>query len=154
GSLADRLGRKGMLLAGLAVFGGSSLAGPVAPSTGQLITARAGMGGGAGGSVPAPPALVAHVFTPRRRPGPAVGPGGVRAGVGIAMGPIVGGWLLEQFWWGAIFVFMAPVAAVVAALVAWRVPTSRDPRTPSVDWRGFALSTAGMTLITYGIIQA
>jgi hypothetical protein len=74
--------------------------------------------------------------------------------VGIALGPIAGGWLLESFWWGSIFVAMVPVVAVVALLTAWLVPTSRDPRMPRVDWRGFALSEAGMGLIVYGIIQA
>src|SRR5262244_2859103 len=154
GSLADRLGRKGMLLAGLAVFGASSLAGAFATTSGQLIAARAVMGLGAAMMFPATLSLLTNVFTARRERALAIGVWGASAGVGIALGPIAGGWLLEQFWWGAIFVFMAPVAAVVAALVAWRVPTSRDPRTPSVDWRGFALSTAGMTLIVFGIIQA
>jgi EmrB/QacA subfamily drug resistance transporter len=154
GSLADRLGRKGMLLAGLGVFGASSLAGSFATSSGQLITARAVMGLGAAMMFPSTLSLLTNVFTERRERAVAIGVWGASAGVGIALGPIAGGWLLEQFWWGAIFVFMAPVAAVVAALVAWLVPTSRDPRTPPVDWRGFALSTAGMSLIVYGIIQA
>src|SRR5499425_361175 len=154
GSLADRRGRKGMLLAGLAVFGLSSLAGSFATSSGQLIGARAVMGLGAAMMFPATLSLLTNVFTARRERALAIGVWGASAGVGIALGPIVGGWLLEQFWWGAIFVFMAPVAAVVAALTAWQVPTSRDPRTPPVDWRGFALSTAGMSLIVYGIIQA
>jgi EmrB/QacA subfamily drug resistance transporter len=154
GSLADRLGRKGMLLAGLAVFGASSLAGSFATTSGQLIAARAVMGLGAAMMFPSTLSLLTNVFTARRERAMAIGVWGASAGVGIALGPIVGGWLLEQFWWGAIFVFMAPVAAIVAALVAWRVPTSRDPRTPPVDWRGFALSTAGMSLIVYGIIQA
>src|SRR5499427_599301 len=154
GSLADRLGRKGMLLAGLGVFGAASLAGAFATTTGQLIAARAVMGLGAAMMFPSTLSLLTNVFTARRERALAIGVWGASAGVGIALGPIAGGWLLEQFWWGAIFVFMAPVAAVVAALVAWRVPTSRDPRTPPVDWRGFALSTAGMSLIVYGIIQA
>jgi EmrB/QacA subfamily drug resistance transporter len=154
GSLADRLGRKGMLLAGLAVFGASSLAGAFATTTGQLIAARAVMGLGAAMMFPSTLSLLTNVFTARRERALAIGVWGASAGVGIALGPIAGGWLLEQFWWGAIFVFMAPVAAVVAALVAWKVPTSRDPRTPPVDWRGFALSTAAMSLIVYGIIQA
>jgi MFS family permease len=63
--------------------------------------------------------------------------------VGIALGPIAGGWLLEQFWWGSIFVALVPVAAVVALLVAWRVPTSRDPRTPPVDLRGLRCRPQG-----------
>src|SRR5262249_55826771 len=98
--------------------------------------------------------LLANVFTERRQRALAIGLWGASAGVGIALGPIAGGWLLEQFWWGAIFVSMAPVAAVVGLLVALLVPASRDPRTPRVDWRGFALSTAGMGLIVYGVIQA
>src|SRR5499426_161665 len=154
GSLADRLGRKGMLLAGLGVFGAASLAGAFATSAGQLIAARAVMGLGAAMMFPSTLSLLTNVFTERRARAVAIGLWGASAGVGVALGPIAGGWLLERFWWGAIFVFFVPVAAVVALLVAWRVPTSRDPRTPPVDWRGFALSTAGMSLIVYGIIQA
>ena len=154
GSLADRLGRKGMLLAGLGVFGGASLAGSYATSAGQLIGARAVMGLGAAMMFPATLSLLTNVFTARSERAAAIGLWGASAGVGIALGPIAGGWLLEQFWWGAIFVAMAPAAAVVGALVAWRVPTSRDPRTPRVDWLGLVLSAAGMGLIVYGIIQA
>jgi EmrB/QacA subfamily drug resistance transporter len=154
GSLADRLGRKGMLLAGLGVFGASSLAGSFATTSGQLIAARAVMGLGAAMMFPSTLSLLTNVFTARRERAMAIGVWGASAGVGIALGPIAGGWLLEQFWWGAIFVFMAPVATAVAALVAWLVPASRDPSAPPVDWRGFALSTAGMSLIVYGIIEA
>jgi len=154
GSLSDRLGRKGMLLAGLAVFGAASLAGSLATTVGQLIAARAVMGLGAAMMFPSTLSLLTNVFTERRERALAIGVWGGSAGVGIALGPIFGGWLLERFWWGSIFLFFVPVAAVVAALVAWRVPTSRDPRTPPVDWRGFALSAAGMGLIVYGIIQA
>ena len=154
GSLADRLGRKGMLLAGLGVFGAASLAGAFATSAGQLIAARAVMGLGAAMMFPSTLSLLTNVFTERRQRALAIRVWGASAGVGIALGPIAGGWLLDEFWWGSIFLFMVPIAAVVALLVAWRVPTSRDPRTPPVDWRGFALSTAGMSLIVYGIIQA
>jgi EmrB/QacA subfamily drug resistance transporter len=154
GSLADRLGRKGMLLAGLAVFGAASLAGAFAVTTGQLTAARAVMGLGAAMMFPATLSLLTNVFTARRERALAIGLWGASAGVGIALGPIAGGWLLERFWWGSIFLFMVPIAAVVGLLVAWRVPTSRDPRTPAVDWRGFVLSTAGMSLIVYGIIEA
>jgi len=154
GSLSDRLGRKGMLLAGLAVFGASSWAGSFATTVGQLIAARAVMGLGAAMMFPSTLSLLTNVFTERRARAVAIGVWGASAGVGIALGPIAGGWLLERFWWGSIFLFMVPIAAVVGLLVAWRVPTSRDPRTPPVDWRGFALSTAGMSLIVYGIIQA
>src|SRR5262252_4177736 len=139
GSLADRLGRKGMLLAGLAVFGAASLAGAFATSTGPLIAARAVMGLGAAMMFPATLSLLTNVFTERGQRALAIGLWGASAGVGIALGPIAGGWLLERFWWGSIFVFMVPIAAVVGVLVAWP---------------GLVLSAAGMSLIVYGIIQA
>jgi EmrB/QacA subfamily drug resistance transporter len=154
GSLSDRLGRKGMLLAGLGVFGAASLAGSFATSANQLIAARAVMGLGAAMIFPSTLSLLTNVFTARRERALAIGLWGAMAGVGIATGPIVGGWLLERFWWGSIFVFMAPVAAVVAVVVAWAVPTSRDPRTPPVDWRGLVLSAAAMGLLVFGLIQA
>ena len=154
GSLGDRLGRKGMLLAGLGVFAAASLAGSFAATVDQLIAARAVMGLGAAMMFPATLSLLTNVFTERRERAAALGVWGASAGVGIALGPIAGGWLLERFWWGAIFLFFVPVAALVAALTAWRVPASRDPSTPPVDWRGLALSAAGMGLIVYGIIEA
>jgi len=154
GSLGDRLGRKGMLLAGLGVFAAASLAGSFAATVDQLIAARAVMGLGAAMMFPATLSLLTNVFTERRERAAALGVWGASAGVGIALGPIAGGWLLERFWWGAIFLFFVPVAALVAALTVWRVPASRDPSTPPVDWRGLALSAAGMGLIVYGIIEA
>jgi EmrB/QacA subfamily drug resistance transporter len=154
GSLSDRLGRKGMLLAGLGVFGVASLAGSLASSTGQLTGARAIMGLGAAMMFPATLSLLTNVFTARRERAAAIGLWGATTGVGIATGPIIGGWLLEHYWWGSVFLFMVPVAAVVAALAAWAVPTSRDPRIPKTDWRGLILSAAGMGVLVLGIIQA
>ena len=154
GSLSDRLGRKGVLLAGLGVFGVASLAGSLASSTGQLTGARAIMGLGAAMMFPATLSLLTNVFTARRERAAAIGLWGATTGVGIATGPIIGGWLLEHYWWGSVFLFMVPVAAGVAALAAWAVPTSRDPRTPKTDWRGLVLSAAGMGVLVLGIIQA
>jgi EmrB/QacA subfamily drug resistance transporter len=154
GSLSDRLGRKGMLLAGLGVFGVASLAGSLASSTGQLTGARAIMGLGAAMMFPATLSLLTNVFTARRERAAAIGLWGATTGVGIATGPIIGGWLLEHYWWGSVFLFMVPVAAVVAALAAWAVPTSRNPRIPKTDWRGLILSAAGMGVLVLGIIQA
>jgi len=154
GSLSDRLGRKGMLLAGLGVFGAASLAGSLAGSTGQLTGARAVMGLGAAMMFPATLSLLTNVFTARRERAAAIGLWGATTGVGIATGPIIGGWLLERYWWGSIFVFMVPVAAGVAALAAWAVPTSRDARIPKTDWLGLVLSAAGMGVLVLGIIQA
>jgi EmrB/QacA subfamily drug resistance transporter len=154
GSLSDRLGRKGMLLGGTGVFGAASIAGSLAASPGGLILARAVMGLGAAMMFPSTLSLISAVFTERRERARAIGLWGACAGVGIAVGPIVGGWLLERFWWGSIFVFMAVVAAVVIAGVAVAVPASRDPATPGVDWPGLGLSAAGMGLLVFGVIQA
>ena len=154
GSLSDRLGRKGMLLAGLGLFGAASLAGAYGTSASQLIAARAVMGLGAALIFPATLSLISNVFTDRRERARAIGLWGATVGVGIAMGPIVGGWLLEQFWWGSVFLFMVPVAAVIAVLVAAFVPPSRDPSTPPLDIRGLLLSAAGMGILVYSVIQA
>jgi len=154
GSLSDRVGRKGVLLLGLGVFGVGSLAGSFGQSPGQLIAARAVMGVGAAGIFPATLSLIANVFTERAERAKAIGLWGATTGVGVATGPIVGGWLLEHFWWGSVFLFMAPVAAVIAGLVARAVPTSKDPAAAPIDWAGLLLSAAGMATLVLGIIQA
>ncbi len=154
GSLSDRLGRKGMLMAGLGVFGAASLAGSFGTTAHQLIAARVAMGVGAAMIFPSTLSLLTNVFTARRERAMAIGLWGATTGISVALGPIIGGALLNSFWWGSIFVFMAPVAVAVAALVAWQVPTSRDPGAPPPDWRGFILSTAGMGVLVFGIIQA
>src|SRR5262250_4034724 len=154
GSLSDRFGRKGMLLAGLAVFGAASLAGGFTTGPGQLIAARAVMGLGAAMTFPATLSLIANVFTERRERARAIGLWGASAGVAIAMGPIVGGWLLEHYSWAAIFIAMAPVAAVAAAAVALAVPASKDPAAPAVDIPGLVLSSATMALLVFTIIEA
>jgi EmrB/QacA subfamily drug resistance transporter len=154
GSLSDRLGRKGLLLTGLGVFGAASLAGSFATTTGGLIAARSVMGIGAAMMFPSTLSILTNVFTGRKERAKAIGIWGATTGVGIAMGPIIGGALLDSFWWGSIFLFMGPLAFVVGVLVGLRVPTSKDPSTPRPDLLGFVLSTAGMALLIYGIIQA
>ncbi len=154
GSLSDRVGRKGILLAGLGVFAAGSLAGSLATTPAQLIAFRAVMGLGAAAIFPATLSLIANVFTERTERARAIGLWGATTGVGVATGPIVGGWLLGHFWWGSVFVFMVPVAAFVAAMIAIAVPTSRDPSTPPIDWRGLVLSSTGMGTLVFGIIQA
>src|SRR5260370_30266701 len=140
GSLSDRLGRKGFLLAGLGVFGAASIAGGFTETTGQLIVARCFMGIGAAMIFPATLSLISNVYTERAERAKAIGLWGATAGIAIPLSPIVGGWLLEQFSWATIFFAMAPVAAVTAALVAWSVPTSRDPGAQKTDVPGLGLS--------------
>jgi len=144
GSLSDRQGRKGALLAGLGVFASGSLAGALVDTTTELIAARAVMGLGAALIFPSTLSLLVNVFTERGERAKTIGLWGATTGVGIAMGPIVGGWLLEHFWLGSIFGFMAGVALAIGLLVAWAVPSSRDPLPPPVDWRGFGLSSVAM----------
>src|SRR3984885_3361601 len=101
-----RRGRRGMLLAGLAVFGRASVAGSFAGTPAELIAARAVMGLGAAMTFPATLSLISNVFTGRAERARAIGLWGASAGVAIALGPIVGGWLLEQFSWARLFVAM------------------------------------------------
>jgi EmrB/QacA subfamily drug resistance transporter len=154
GSLSDRFGRKGMLLGGLAVFGLASAAGGLVTSSGALIAARAVMGLGAAMVFPATLSLISNVFVERAERARAIGLWGATAGIAIALGPIVGGWLLEHFSWSSIFFAMTPVAAVGALLVARYVPTSRDPAAPALDRPGFLLSSTAMAALIYTIIEA
>ncbi|HTP18039.1 MAG TPA: DHA2 family efflux MFS transporter permease subunit [Solirubrobacteraceae bacterium] len=154
GSLSDRFGRKGMLLAGLSVFGFASLAGGLTDSSGELIAARAVMGLGAAMVFPSTLSLLTNVFTDRRERALAIGLWGAITGVAIALGPIVGGWLLQAFDWRSIFFAMTPVALVAGVLVAGNVPTSRDPSARKLDGLGFALSTLTVSLLVYTIIEA
>ena len=154
GSLSDRYGRRGALLLGLAIFGLASLAGAAAESPGQLILVRAVMGVGAATIFPATLSILSNVFTNRAARAKAIGIWGATTGIAVALGPITGGWLLERYWWGSIFLAMVPIAAVAAILTAVIVPTSKDPATPRLDWGGLMLSTAGLGTLVYTIIEA
>ena len=154
GNLSDRLGRKGVLLCGLGVFAVATTAGGLVDSPGALIAARAVMGIGAALIFPATLSLLTNVFTERRERARAIGLWGASAGVGIAAGPIAGGWLLEHYSWPSVFFALAPIAVVAALLISLSVPTSRDPQAPPADRAGVVLSTAGMAALIYTIIEA
>ncbi len=123
------------------MVGTASLAGAFTTSPAQLIAARAVMGLGAAMTFPATLSLLTNVFTERRERAAAIGLWGAIAGVAIALGPIVGGWLLQDFSWGSIFVAMAPVAALALAGVAVAVPASRSPDAARPDVPGLVLSS-------------
>jgi DHA2 family multidrug resistance protein-like MFS transporter len=152
GILADRLGRRITLVAGLAVFGLASLISAYADSAGQLVAARALMGLGAAAVMPATLSIIANVFEPHER-GRAIGVWAGSVGLGVAIGPIVGGLLLEHFWWGSVFLINVPIALIGAVLVFTLVPESRDPKPGRIDLVGVLLSVIGLSLLTYGVIK-
>ncbi|MFF0488542.1 DHA2 family efflux MFS transporter permease subunit [Nocardia sp. NPDC004068] len=154
GSLSDRFGRKGMLLAGLAVLGAASYVGGFANSSGELIAARAVMGLGAAMTFPATLSLLIGVFTGRKERALAIGLWGATAGMAIALGPIVGGYLLEHFSWSSIFYALGPVSLAVIVLAAACVPRSASALAHRLDVPGLVLSGGFMALLVYTIIEA
>lgn len=154
GSLSDRFGRKGMLLAGLVVFGGASFAGGYAASAGQLTVARAVMGLGAAMTFPSTLSLLTGAFTSRKERALAIGLWGATAGVAIALGPIVGGALLAHYSWSSIFYVLGPVSLAVIVLVAVCIPRTASPSTHRLDPLGLIVSAAFMGLLVYTVIEA
>ena len=154
GSLSDRYGRRGWLSAGLAVFAITSAVAAQVNSAEALIAARAAMGVGAAVIFPTTLGLITNIFTDPAPRGRAIGLWAAMVGVGVAVGPITGGWLLEHFSWGSIFLVNVPVAAVAIAGGILFVPTSRDPAAPRVDVGGLILSSIGVTALVYTVIEA
>lgn len=153
GALGDRFGRKLALNAGLLVFVAGSVASAFAGSAGVLIFSRAAMGVGGALIMPSTLSIITNVFPPRER-GRAIGVWAGVAGFGIVLGPVIGGWLLEHFWWGSVFLVNVPVVAV-AILAGWAlVPESRDPNATPLDPVGALLSIAALVTLVYGIIEA
>jgi MFS family permease len=152
GSMGDKFGRKGALSVGLAVFGLGSLASAFSGSATLLIAARGLAGIGACIIMPATLSILTNVFPAGER-AKAIGVWAGVSGLGIVVGPTVGGWLLQHFWWGSVFLINVPI--VIAALVAgyFLVPTSRDPSSPRLDPAGTVLSAAGLIALLYAVIE-
>jgi EmrB/QacA subfamily drug resistance transporter len=153
GALGDRFGRKRALQLGLVVFGAGSLASALAPSAGLLIASRGLMGIGGAFIMPSTLSILTATFDGADR-AKAIGIWAGVSGLGIAIGPVTGGWLIQHASWHAIFLVNVPF--VILALLAgrWLVPESRDPAAPQLDLRGFALSAAGLTALVWAIIEA
>ncbi|MFF9069406.1 MFS transporter [Streptomyces sp. NPDC014891] len=152
GNAADRYGRKKLLAVGLALFGLGSLAAGLAGSTTQLIAARAGMGVGGALLMTTTLAVVMQIFDDSERV-KAIALWSTVASLGFAGGPLIGGVILNHFWWGMIFLINIPVAVLALVAVLRLVPESKNPQGERPDLLGALLSTIGMTAVVYAIIS-
>ncbi|GHJ48586.1 MFS transporter [Catellatospora sp. TT07R-123] len=152
GVLGDRWGRKRFLMLGLLAFAASSLLSAYAQTPGQLIAARAFMGVGGAAIMPVTLSIISNVFEPRER-GKAIGIWAGAVGLAVAIGPLLGGFLLEHYWWGSVFLINVPIIVVGLIAVAVLVPESRDPRPGRIDFAGVLLSVLGLVALVYGIVD-
>ena len=153
GSLSDRYGRKKALFVGMTIFGTGSLASSVAGTAGHLIATRAFMGFGAAFIMPATLSILTNVFPPRER-GRAIGIWAAMAGVGVPLGPILGGALLEHFSWGSIFLVNVPIVATSLVSGFFLLPDSKTPEASPLDPIGVVLSIGGLVSLVYATIEA
>ncbi|GAA4224126.1 MFS transporter [Actinomadura meridiana] len=152
GTLGDRLGHKPMLLGGLVLILGFSVAAAFAGTPATLIGFRAGMGLGSAMVMPATLAIIKHIFPPEEQ-AKAIGVWSGAAGIGIPLGPVIGGLLLDHFWWGSIFLINVPVVAIALAAGMLLIPYWRTERPNRLDPVGAVLAVAGLVLLVYGLIE-
>ncbi|MFJ8107140.1 DHA2 family efflux MFS transporter permease subunit [Streptomyces sp. NPDC096132] len=153
GLLGDRFGRRRMLIAGLGIFLAGSLVGTLAGGVETVIAARAVMGVGAALVTPLALSVLPSLFAPEERT-KAVGIVSAGSTLGLPLGPILGGWLLNHFWWGSVFLINLPMAAIGIAACVLLLPETRDPASPKVDTVSTALTAAGLGALIYAIIEA
>ena len=153
GSLADRVGRRRIFSIGTVVFAASSLACGLAPDVRALIAARAVQGVGAALLIPSSLAILGAAFPPGER-GRAVGTWSALTAIAGAVGPILGGWLVQAVSWRAVFYLNLPIAGAVLWISARKVPESRNPDAGTLDVAGALLATAGLGLVIFGLIEA
>ncbi len=153
GLLGDRYGRKRLLLVSLVIFGAGSLACSYASSVGELIAFRAILGIGAAAIFPLALSVLPVLFAPEERQKAVAAIAGSTM-LSFPVGPIVGGFLLNHFWWGSVFLINVPVVVIALFAVGLLMPESKSARRPSIDLAGLAVSTAGLVALTYGFIKA
>jgi MFS transporter, DHA2 family, multidrug resistance protein len=153
GLLGDRLGRKRLLTGALILFGLASLACAYSTSAGELIAARAMLGLAAAVIMPLSLAVIPVLFTAAERPRAIAIVGGATF-LGYPVGPILGGWLLDHFWWGSVFLINLPVVVIAVIAVVTLMPESRGTHRPGIDMIGVLISSAGLAALTYGLIKA
>ncbi len=154
GSIGDRIGRKKVFCAGLAIFAAGSAGSAFSTTVSSLVAARAVMGLGAACIMPATLSIITDVFRDPLGQARAIGIWSATTGLGIAIGPIAGGWLLAHYWWGSVFLVNVPVATLGLAMALWLVPDSSDPRRRTIDFFGAVLSTTGLAMLLWAIIEA
>jgi EmrB/QacA subfamily drug resistance transporter len=154
GSLGDRVGRKRVFVAGLILFALGSAASAFSGTPHLLIAARGVMGMGAAAIMPSTLSILTNVFVEERDRAWAIGIWSGTTGLGVAVGPIAGGWLLAHFWWGSVFLVNVPIIALGLVASIWLVPDSKNPSSKRPDPLGALLSLGGMGLLLWGIIEA
>jgi EmrB/QacA subfamily drug resistance transporter len=154
GSLGDRVGRKWVFMVGLLVFAAGSATSAFSTTPDRLIAARAFMGIGAAAIMPSTLSILTNVFTEAGERARAIGFWSGISGLGLAVGPVAGGWLMAHYWWGSVFLINVPIALVGFVAVMWLVPNSKDPASKRPDPVGSGLSIFGMALLLWGIIEA
>ena len=152
GGLADRFGRKRIFLLGFALFGVGCLIAAFSGSVAMLVGARAVMGVGAAFVLTPSMAIISVLFPPERR-SRAIALWAVVGGLGIAVGPVIGGLLLDAFWWGSVFLINVPIVAVAVVLGIVVLPESTRPGAQRLDLIGAVLSAFGLATLVYGIIE-
>ncbi len=153
GSLGDHLGRKWVYLAGLGVFAAGSALSALSGSTGSLVGARALMGVGAAAIMPSSLSILTNVFTDATQRARAIGLWSGTNGLGLAIGPTVGGWLLAHYWWGSVFLINVPIVVVTVIAAFLLIPDSRNEHAASPDLVGAIASLAGVGLLLWAIIE-
>ncbi|MBK3617661.1 MFS transporter [Streptomyces sp. MBT98] len=151
GTLGDRIGRRRVLLIGYALFGLASLLAATADTSGVLIVARALLGVGGAMIMPATLSILRQVFPDRRERALAIGVWTAVAAVGAATGPVVGGFLVEHFWWGSVFLINIPLMAVILPLGRWLLPESRGGDDGPWDVLGALMAAAGVLGVVLGV---
>jgi EmrB/QacA subfamily drug resistance transporter len=153
GSLGDHYGRRRVFLIGIALFAFASAACGLAVTIHQLIAARAFQGLGAALLVPGSLAIISSSFSEEQR-GRAIGTWSGFSAITAAIGPVIGGWLIEHISWRAVFFINIPLAALVVIISLWRVPESSDPESAGLDWLGAVLAASGLGALIYGLIES
>jgi len=152
GVTGDRFGRKRVLLIGLVLFGGFSAVCAFAHSPSELIATRALMGIGGAAVQPQTLSIITNVFEPDER-AKAIGIWAGFSGLALAVGPLAGGFLLDHFWWGSVFLVNVPFVVIGVIAIAVLVPESKDPHPRRVDATGVLLSIVSLVCLVYGIIK-